>query len=142
MRRCTRSRNRSEIAHTFRGPRPSRLRSRRSSAPRRPSVERAWPLVPAAPVDIPNGTARMRAIAEQECDAAEARGETGYPAMWVADRLEVIEDCLQWLEVERAAPQTTALSLGACEARFGRRHPGEQTSTLSRDEPVAIELAG
>jgi ATP-dependent helicase/nuclease subunit B len=90
----------------------------------------------------PDARERMRAIAEQECGAAEARGETGYPAMWAADRLEVIDDCLQWLEVERADPATAALPLGACEARFGRRHAGEQAGTLSRDEPIAIELAG
>jgi ATP-dependent helicase/DNAse subunit B len=83
---------------------------------------------------------RMRAIAEEECDEAEARGETGYPAMWAADRIEVIDDCMQWLEIEREDPLTRALPLGACEARFGRRHPGEQVGTLSRDDPIEIAL--
>ena len=82
----------------------------------------------------------MRAVAREECDRAEERGETGYPAMWRADRLEVIEDCLQWLEVERQDPLTRALPLVTCEARFGRRHPGEADDELSRDEPIAIEL--
>lgn len=85
---------------------------------------------------------RMRAIAGEECDAAQARGETGYPAMWAADRLEVIDDCRQWLEVERADPVTRQLPLGACEARFGRRHPGEEIGELSRDEPISIGLDG
>src|SRR5205807_6155956 len=53
-----------------------------------------------SPALAPDAEQRMRAIAEGECEAARARGETGYPAMWVADRLAVIEDCLQWLEAE------------------------------------------
>jgi ATP-dependent helicase/nuclease subunit B len=90
----------------------------------------------------PDAQARMRALAEEECDLAQARGETGYPAMWAADRLEVIDDCLRWLEVERADPQTATLPLSACEARFGRRHPGEQQGTLSSEDPIKIELGG
>jgi ATP-dependent helicase/DNAse subunit B len=84
----------------------------------------------------------LRAIALEECDAAEVRGETGYPAMWAADRLEVMEDCLRWLEQERADPNTTALPEVATEARFGRRYFGEQRGALSRDEPITIELNG
>ncbi|MGH3050510.1 MAG: PD-(D/E)XK nuclease family protein, partial [Gaiellaceae bacterium] len=95
----------------------------------------------AAPL-APDAAERMRTIAVEECDAAQARGETGYPAMWAADRLEVIDDCLQWLEVERDDPMTLQLPLGACEARFGRRHPGEEVGELSRDQPIAIELNG
>jgi ATP-dependent helicase/DNAse subunit B len=85
---------------------------------------------------------RLRAIADEECDAAEARGETGYPAMWAADRLEVTEDCLRWLEQERADPRTVALPEVATEARFGRPYFGEQRGALSRDEPITIELNG
>jgi ATP-dependent helicase/nuclease subunit B len=88
----------------------------------------------------PDAADRMRAIAREECARAEERGETGYPAMWRADRLEVIEDCLRWLELERQDPLTRALSLVKCEARFGRRHPGEADDELSRDEPIEIEL--
>lgn len=90
----------------------------------------------------PGAEARMRAIAEEECDAAAARGETGYAAMWAADRIEVVEDCLRWLEVERDDPTTRVLPLGACEARFGRRHAGEQIGSLSRDQPLEIDLGG
>lgn len=89
-----------------------------------------------------DGAARMRAIAEQECEKAQARGETGYPAMWAADRLEVIDDCLQWLEVERSEPGTATLTLDACEARFGRRHPGEQQGALSREDPIEVRVDG
>ena len=90
----------------------------------------------------PDAEQRMRAIAEEECDAAAARGETGYPAMWAADRIEVIEDCLRWLGCERADPTLRQLPLGACEARFGPRYPGEEVGALSRDEPIEIDLGG
>jgi RecB family exonuclease len=95
---------------------------------------------PAPAALSPDASARMRMIAEEECTAAEERGETGYPAMWAADRLEVVEDCLRWLEVEHADPTTPQLPVGACEARFGRRRPGEPHGALSRDEPIAIAL--
>src|SRR5205085_2513054 len=81
-------------------------------------------------------------IAEGECEAARARGETGYPAMWVADRLAVIEDCLQWLEAEREDELARELPHAAVEVRVGRAYPGETAAALSRDEPVGIELAG
>jgi RecB family exonuclease len=90
----------------------------------------------------PNAAERLRAIVREECDAAEFRGETGYPAMWAADRLEVIEDCLRWLDEERADPNTIALPEVATEARFGRRYFSERRGALSRDEPIAIELNG
>jgi ATP-dependent helicase/nuclease subunit B len=85
---------------------------------------------------------RMRSIAEAECDAARARGETGYPAMWAIDRLAVIDDCLRWLELESEDPRTVTLPMGACEARFGPRYSGEQVGALSRDEPIEIVLDG
>ena len=88
----------------------------------------------------PNAAGRLREIANEECDAAERRGETGYPAMWAAERLEVIDDCLRWLETERQDPATVALPNVATEARFGRRYFAEQKGSLSRDEPIEIDL--
>jgi len=90
----------------------------------------------------PNAAERLRKIANEECDTAERRGETGYAAMWAAERLEVIDDCLRWLEAEREDPSTVALPNVATEARFGRRSFAEQTGPLSRDEPIEIELGG
>ena len=49
---------------------------------------------------------------------------------------------MQWLEVERADPDTALLPMGACEARFGTRFAGEQQGVLSRDEPVEICASG
>jgi ATP-dependent helicase/nuclease subunit B len=84
---------------------------------------------------------RIRAIAGQECDAARDRGETGYPAMWEADRVELIEDCVRWLQDERELEVTRSLPLVAVEARFGQRMSGEKRGSLSMDDPVEIALA-
>ena len=83
---------------------------------------------------------RMRAIAGEECDAAADRGETGYPAMWEADRVELIEDCIAWMDEERADERTRLLPLVAVEARFGQRMTGEKRGSLSQAEPIEIEL--
>ena len=89
----------------------------------------------------PRAEQRMRAIAEEECDAAEARGETGYPAMWAADRLEVIEDCLRWLEVERAGPRRGLLPLGAVRgavrAAAIRREARRRCRVMSRSRSMS-----
>jgi ATP-dependent helicase/nuclease subunit B len=83
---------------------------------------------------------RMRQVAGEECDAAADRGETGYPAMWEADRVELIEDCIAWMYEERADERTPLLPLVAVEARFGQRMAGEKQGSLSRAEPIEIEL--
>ena len=83
---------------------------------------------------------RMRQIAGEECDAARDRGETGYPAMWEADRVELIEDCVRWLHEEREDELTRLLPMVAVEARFGQRMAGEKQGSLSQTEPIEIEL--
>jgi RecB family exonuclease len=83
---------------------------------------------------------RMRRIAGEECDAARDRGETGYPAMWEADRVELIEDCVEWLQHEREDELTRALPLVAVEARFGQRWAGEKQGSLSQSQPIEIKL--
>ena len=82
----------------------------------------------------------MRRIAGEECDAARDRGETGYPAMWEADRVELIEDCVEWLQHEREDELTRALPLVAVEARFGQRWAGEKQGSLSQSQPIEIKL--
>jgi RecB family exonuclease len=89
-----------------------------------------------------DASTRMRKIAIEECDRARDRGETGYPAMWEADRLEVIEDCLAWLDVEKSDARSVQLPLAACEARFGPARAGEPTVALAQDEPVELRLNG
>lgn len=89
----------------------------------------------------PEAEARMRQIAGEECDAARDRGETGYPAMWEADRVELTEDCVRWLGHEREDELTRALPMVAVEARFGQRMTGEKQGSLSQADPIEIELA-
>jgi hypothetical protein len=88
----------------------------------------------------PEAEQRMRAIAGEECDAARDRGETGYRAMWEADRVELIEDCVRWMQCEQEDELTRALPLVAVEARFGRRWAGEKPGSLSQSEPIEIQL--
>ena len=88
----------------------------------------------------PEAERRMRQIAGEECDAARDRGETGYPAMWEADRVELIEDCIRWLDYEREDELTRTLPLVAVEARFGERRSGEKQGSLSQPEPIAVDL--
>jgi ATP-dependent helicase/nuclease subunit B len=95
-----------------------------------------------APALAPQAHERMQGIAEEECAEAASRGETGYPAMWAADRAEIVEDCLRWLEHEQLDPNSAQLLHSACEARFGPPYSGEPERTLSRDEPLEIDLGG
>jgi RecB family exonuclease len=88
----------------------------------------------------PEAEQRMRTIAGEECDAARDRGETGYPAMWEADRVELIEDCVRWMQHEQELEVTRTLPLVAVEARFGQRRAGEKRGSLSQTEPIEIEL--
>ena len=88
----------------------------------------------------PDAERRMRRIAGEECDAARDRGETGYAAMWEADRVELIEDCVRWLGHERDDELTRLLPKVAVEARFGQRRTGEKQGSLSQTEPIEIEL--
>lgn len=103
--------------------------------------EGEWQRPGPAAVDS-NAAGRMRAIAEEECRRAEAHGETGYPALWGADRAELIDDCLEWLEKEQQDPMTFRLPNVACEVRFGPPRPGEVTDGLSRDDPIEIPVGG
>ena len=83
----------------------------------------------------------MRAIAGEECDAARDRGETGYPAMWEADRVELIEDCVRWLERRargRAHPRCCRWSRSRRASASG--WTGEKQGSLSQTEPIEIEL--
>ena len=87
----------------------------------------------------PGEPERLQSILTEECDAAEARGETGYELMWRYDREDIAEDLRGWLESERADPSFRELPDGAFEVRFGRlTHGGDPESPLSSDEPLAV----
>jgi ATP-dependent helicase/nuclease subunit B len=87
----------------------------------------------------PGEEERLLAIAEKEFELCEERGETGYPAMWSADRLELIEDLKAWLANERRDERFAALSEGAYELSFGYSWgDSESDGGLSSDNPIEI----
>lgn len=93
----------------------------------------------------PGEEARLHGILDEECDRAEARGETGYELMWRYGRDEMGEDMSRWLEAERADPAFAELPLGDFEVGFGLPHPGEsdeEVGRLSTEDPIEITAEG
>ena len=76
---------------------------------------------------------RLRRIADEEFDAAEARGETGYGLAWRYDRRELAEDLDRWIEQERSDPSFSQLPEGDFEISFGMKE-GE--------EPLELDAGG
>ena len=89
----------------------------------------------------PGEEERLLAIADEVFDEFEARGVTGYPAIWAADRLELIEDLKAWLANERRDERATVLTEGAYEIRFGYGWGDDPESDggLSSDDPLEIK---
>jgi RecB family exonuclease len=85
---------------------------------------------------------RLFTILEEECDAAETRGDTGYELTWRYDREELREDLRLWLENERNDAAFSGMSERAFETRFGRRYDDSPESELSRDDPIEIIADG
>lgn len=76
-------------------------------------------------------------IACEELDALQTQGLTGAPLLWRADRAEIVDDLMAWLERERASDRN---ELVGTEVSFGRtvgapRPPGTE-------DPLVIDVAG
>jgi ATP-dependent helicase/nuclease subunit B len=97
--------------------------------------------IPLAPATRAHHQATLRAIAEQECDAAEMRGLTGTPLLWSADRRELIEDLEHWLDLE-LADIDPLFSERHVEVGFGITPAGPTASPLATEEPLIVEAAG
>lgn len=83
---------------------------------------------------------RLRDIADEECDAAEARGITGHPRWWAHDRAEihrVLQNTLTGDEEQRRHFGTAPV---AVELTFGRR--GAPPLVVDLGDGRAIQLAG
>lgn len=80
--------------------------------------------------------AALTAIANEELDRAEARGITGAPLLWRADRAEILEDLARWLDRELATAGEYAAH--AVEVAFGGRWTGSDASALDTDDPLEI----
>lgn len=84
---------------------------------------------------------RLGAIGREECDAADARGETGYAMLWRADRARILDDLVRWYDAEAARPPAERLPQVACEVRFGPAWLLEDADPgLSREEPVEVPV--
>jgi ATP-dependent helicase/nuclease subunit B len=85
---------------------------------------------------------RLMAIAAKECDHFEHLGVTGYPLLWRHDRGEILADLAAWVRSELEDPESVLYDDADFEVGFGLSFPGEQSGRLSRDEPIALDLAG
>ncbi|HWQ24381.1 MAG TPA: PD-(D/E)XK nuclease family protein [Gaiellaceae bacterium] len=93
---------------------------------------------PLAPAPADAHRKALLAILEEELAAVEARGLTGAPLLWRADRQEIVDDLLAWLDLQLGTP--SPYSRSEVEVAFGTRFAGERRSALARDEPLEIEL--
>ena len=86
---------------------------------------------------------QLGTIATEECDAAQERGLTGYPALWHHDRRSILEDLVSWYDEECEDPVRSRYQRAAFEVRFGAPRADEpQTSPLSVDQPIEIDAGG
>jgi ATP-dependent helicase/nuclease subunit B len=83
---------------------------------------------------------KLLAIAGEELDQAEREGLTGAQLLWGADRTEIVEDLLAWLEQEQAGASPYTES--AVEVAFGPTWSDGPRSPLAREEPLVLEVAG
>jgi RecB family exonuclease len=100
-------------------------------------ASRAGPLNSA---DAEEHRAALLAIIEEELSDAETRGLTGAPLLWSADRTEIVDDLLAWLDLQVGSPSPYTHS--EVEVAFGTSFADELRSELARDEPLPIELGG
>lgn len=88
----------------------------------------------------PSARARLRAICDEECDDAEARGITGHPRWWAHDRDEihrVLQRTLTGDEEQRARYGTAPI---AVELTFGRN--GAPPLVVDLGDGRSLQLSG
>lgn len=100
---------------------------------------RRWlPGEPPSPERREAHVAQLEQIANQECDAAEARGVTGYPALWQAQREQILLDLRLWYEQEAADSHTGRFDAADFEVGFGLARRGDDQSSHSTDRPLEL----
>jgi ATP-dependent helicase/nuclease subunit B len=95
---------------------------------------------PPAPGDPQAERRTLLAIADEEMAQAAAQGLTGSPLLWGADRSEIVDDLLAWLEREHAA--SSRYTRSAVEVAFGQAWSEGPRSPLASEEPLVLALAG
>lgn len=89
----------------------------------------------------PGQLAQLEAIAHEECDAAEQRGLTGYPALWQAQREAILLDLRLWYDKEVEDPDTGRFDAADFEVAFGLP-PHEGDGPRSTQEPLRLDAGG
>lgn len=79
----------------------------------------------------------LHRIAEEELDAVEAQGLTGTPLLWRADRQEILDDLVVWLERERTSARR---ELVGTEVSFGRA--AADLRPPATEDPLVVEIPG
>jgi RecB family exonuclease len=95
---------------------------------------------PPAPARRDEHREALLAIVEEELAAAEATGATGAPLLWAADRVELVDDLLAWLDSELGVG--SAFTESAVEVTFGQTWSDAPRSRLASDDPLVIDVAG
>jgi ATP-dependent helicase/DNAse subunit B len=95
---------------------------------------------PPALADVESHREALRAILDQELSRAQAQGLTGSPLFWAADRTEIVDDLLAWLDQELGT--STGFTTSAVEVAFGPTWSDGPRSPLASDEPLVLEVAG
>jgi RecB family exonuclease len=95
---------------------------------------------PLAPASAGRYREALLAIIEEELQATEASGLTGAPLLWSADRTEIVDDLLAWLDLQLGAGSPYTRS--EVEVAFGVNFRDELRSQLARDQPLPILVGG
>lgn len=95
---------------------------------------------PLAPVDAEVHRGALSAIVEEELASAEAQGLVGAPLLWGADRREIVDDLLAWLEQELGA--SSPYTESAVEVTFGPTWSDAPRSPLASDDPLVLDVGG
>lgn len=85
----------------------------------------------------PESRETLLALTEEKLVEAEQQGLTGSSLLWAADRQQILDDMVGWLELELA--DGPGLPEHGLEVSFGGRWHDE-SSPLSSDEPLEVTL--
>lgn len=82
--------------------------------------------------------ASLLTIVDEELGAAEAAGLAGSSLLWGADRQEIVDDLLTWLDQELGTGSN--LSQSALEVAFGPTWSDSPPSPLASEEPLVVPI--
>lgn len=83
---------------------------------------------------------QMRQLAEEACDAAEARGVTGHPLLWQRDRQHLLLDLERFIDEDNERRRELCLTPQRPERPFGM--DGANALTIDLGDGTAIRVRG